>query len=240
VTATPEPGAPAEEAAPAPEVLLQHAQRVAVLGVLADDAKNAYMAARAAAEPLFALARKLGVKQQAVMLPGNVEAGMLSLKAGTARFDVHEEDLILLVAAGLPSEIEDYALPPAEHDPRVVRVLAEHVPDLIETRVMPGGLDDERAVKILGEHLPELVGRRIRPTYRADLQKEIETHEGYVPDPATGERVQVADVTHSDPDGSFTHVHKAKYAGRVRDALASGALKITGTGDVIAGEESPR
>src|SRR5215471_13648797 len=96
----------------------QLALRVAVLGVRADDAQQAYKLARAQAGPRFALARKLGIPQQAVMLPGGVEAGKLALRQGETTAEVDEDALLLLIAASLPSECEDYATGEAATDPR--------------------------------------------------------------------------------------------------------------------------
>lgn len=228
-----------DQGAPAPEEMHHLALRVAVAGVRKDDADQAYIAARKAAEPRFAIARKLGLPQQVVMLPGNVEAGKLALKAGATTVTVNEDKLLALVAAGTPSEIEDYITGEAERDPRVAGLLAEHCPDLVELRPKPGALEDERAVKILTEHAPDLVNVRINPAERERLQDYLEKHEGAVPDPSTGEPVQVAKVTHHDPKGDFHWHDKTKYIGRVREALESGRLVITANGDVaetVAGE----
>ena len=222
----------AQEAAPSPEEMHALALRVAVLGVAAEDAKNAYLLARAQAQPRFALARKLGIPQQAVVLPGGVEAGLLALKQGGRTVEVDEDALLLLIASALPSECEDYVTEDAATDPRTVELLAAHAPDLVELRPKPGALADERAVKVLAEHAPDLVNLRIRPGMRAEMQEYLEAHEGCVPDPATGEPVKVATITQHDPTGEFSWTGKSRYLGRVRDALASGRLVITAAGDV--------
>lgn len=222
----------APEAAPSPEEMAQLARRVAVLGVRAEDAKQAYMLARKVAEPRFALARRLGIPQQAVVLPGGVEAGLLALKADARTVEVDEDALLLLIAAALPSECEDYVTDEAATDPRVPELLAEHAPDLVELRPKPGALSDERTVKILAEHAPDLVNLRIAPAQRAELQDYLEAHEGHVPDPATGEPVKVATITQHDPTGEFSWTGKSRYLGRVREALESGRLVITASGDV--------
>lgn len=222
------------EAAPTPEEMSHLALRVAVLGVRAEDARQAYTLARKVAEPRFALARKLGIPQQAVVLPGGVEAGLLALKAGSKTVTVDEDALLLLIAAALPSECEDYVTDAAEGDPRVAELLAEHAPDLVELRVKPGALADERAVKALREHLPEYVNLRIRAAERERLQEYLEAHDGCVPDPAAGEKkmVKVATITQHEPTGEFSWTGKNKYLGRVREALESGRLIITANGDV--------
>lgn len=223
-------GAP--QAAPTPEEMHQLALRVAVLGVREDDAKQAYTAARAAAGPRFAAARRLGVKQQAVMLPGGVEAGVLALKQGGTSVEVDEDALLVLIAGPVPSETEDYITDAAAADPRTVKLLAEHAPDLVELRVKDGALRDKRALAVLAEHAPDLVNLRIRPGFRAEMQDYLLKHEGHVPDPTTGEPVKVATITHHDPTGDFTWTGKTKYMPRVREALESGRLVITATGDV--------
>lgn len=224
-------GAP--QAAPTPEEMHQLALRVAVLGVREDDAKQAYAAARAAAGPRFAAARRLGVKQQAVMLPGGVEAGVLALKQGGTSVEVDEGALLVLIAGPVPSETEDYITDAAAADPRTVKLLAEHAPDLVEQRVKDGALRDKRALAVLAEHAPDLVNLRIKPAQRAELQRYLEAHEGYVPDPSTGEPVKVATVTHHDPTGDFSWTGKIRFMPRVRQALETGRLVITETGDVV-------
>lgn len=223
----------ATQAAPTPEEMHQLALRVAVLGVREDDAKAAYTMARKVAAPRFALARKLGIKQQAVMLPGGVEAGLLALKQGGTTADVDEDALLLLIAPAMPSETEDAVTDAAARDPRTVELLAEHCPELVERRVRDGALRDERAVKVLAEHAPDLVELRIRPAFRAEMQRYLEAHEGHVPDPATGEPVRVATITHHNPAGDFSWTGKSKYLGRVREALESGRLMVTASGDVV-------
>lgn len=229
----------AGQAAPTPEEMHQLALRVAVLGVREEDAKGAYTLARKVAAPRFALARKLGVKQQAVMLPGGVEAGLLALKQGGTTVEVDEDALLLLIAPAMPSETEDHVTDAAQADPRTVELLAEHCPDLVELRVKDGALRDDRALKVLAGHAPDLVELRIRPAFRAEMQDYLEKHEGCVPDPTTGEPVKVAEITHHDPAGDFSWTGKSRYLGRVREALASGCLAVTEAGDVvetIAGE----
>lgn len=220
------------EGAPSPEEMHHLAQRIAVLGVREDDAKQGYTAARKAAASRFALARSYGITQVAVNLPGGVQAGLLALKQGGTTYDVDEGKLLALVAAGTPSEVENAACPGAQADPRVLDLLAEHAPDLLELRPKAGALADERAVKILAEHAPDLLEARIVPDERERLQEYLEAHEGRVPDPATGEPVQVATVTHHDPTGDFSWTGKTKAMPRVREALESGRLVITANGDV--------
>lgn len=219
-------------AAPTPEQMHHMALRVAVLGVLAEDAKADYELARKLAAVPFARARKLGIPQQAVLLPGNVEAGVLALKAGRTTVDVDEDALLLIVASATPTDTEDCVAPAAESDPRTVAVLAEYAPELVELRVKPGALGSELAVKTLAEHAPELVELRVRAPVRAQLQAYLEAHEGSVPDPATGEAVKVATITHHDPLGDFSWTGKNKYLGRVREAMESGRLIITANRDV--------
>jgi hypothetical protein len=228
--------------APTTEELSQAALRVAVLGVAEDDSKNAYAAARKAAEPLFAAARAKGVKQVAVMLPGGVEAGVLAIKAGGKSIEVDEDALLLLISPAVPSETEDYVTAEAGTDPRTVALLAEHCPDLVELKAKPGALHDERAVKVLAEHAPDLVNLRIKPAFRAEMQKYIDKHDGMVPHPVTSELVSVGTVTAHGPTGDFSWTGKKASLGKVRDALAAGRLVITETGDVvapIAGETVP-
>lgn len=219
-------------AAPTPEEMHQLALRVAVLGVREDDAKQAYAAARSAAAQPFARARALGTRQLEIILPGNVPAGVLAIKAGGDSYAVNEAKLLELVHAATPSDTEQYVLPAATDDGRAVAYLMQHCPDLVELRIKPGALSDERAVKVLAEHAPDLVARRIAGPERQRLQKYLEKHEGKVPDPMTGEPVQVATVTHHDPTGDFAWTGKNEFMPRVREALETGRLVITASGDV--------
>lgn len=233
------------EAAPSPEEMHHLALLVAVAGVRKNDADQAYALAREKAASRFALARKYGLPQQVVMLPGGIEAGVLALAAGGTTVTVDEDALLLLIAAALPSECEDYVTDEAATDPRTAELLAEHAPDLVERRVKPGALSDERAVKVLSEHAPDLVNLRINRAERERLQAYLEEHDGCVPDPAAGEKkmVRVATVTHRDPTGDFRWTGKEKVGiPRVREALESGRLVITPNGDVaetVAGEVVP-
>jgi hypothetical protein len=220
--------------APETRELSQLALRVAVLGVAEDNAKNAYTAARRAAAPAFAAARADGVKQVALMLPGGVEAGTIAIKAGGTTTDVDEDKMFDLIAPVLPSEVEDYALPGAELDARVVTLLAEHAADLLELRVKPGALSDERLVKILAAHAPDLLGQRLTREFRAEMGKHIAKHEGKIPHPDTGDLMPVATITHHPPTGEFSWTGKNKYLDWVREALESGRLVITPSGDVVA------
>lgn len=221
-----------EIAPPSADELHRLSLRVAVLSLLADDARARYAAARQDAEPVFAAARACGTRQQAIVLPGGVEAGLLAIKQGAQVTDVDENELLMLVAIGQPDELEDYAVPTAASDQDALAFLIEQVPDLFTLRA--SALQDERLVKLLAEHFPHLVGRRIRPAHRVWLQEYLESHDGQVPDPATGEAVKVATIRNLPPTGEFAYTGKTKYTGRLRDALATGALKVTETGDVIA------
>ena len=222
------------ETAPSPEELNSLALAAAVAATRADDAIQRERYVRKVAGERFALARKLGLPQVAVMLPGNVQAGLLALKQGGTTVTVDEDGLLLLIAAALPSECEDYVTDDADGDPAVAELLAEHCPDLVEARVKPGALADDRAVKVLAEHMPEYVNLRIKPGQRAELQVYLEAHGGKIPHPGTGEPVKVATITHHGPTGDFSWTGKSKYLGRVREALASGRLIVTEAGDVVA------
>jgi hypothetical protein len=222
------------ETAPSPEELNSLALAAAVAATRADDAIQRERYVRKVAGERFALARKLGLPQVAVMLPGNVQAGLLALKQGGTTVTVDEDGLLLLIAAALPSECEDYVTDDADGDPAVAELLAEHCPDLVEARVKPGALADDRAVKVLAEHMPEYVNLRIKPGQRAELQVYLEAHGGKIPHPGTGEPVKVATITQHDPTGDYQWSGKKQAMPLVREALEAGRLVITPSGDVVA------
>lgn len=185
------------------------------LAILADDvakAETAYGAVRKEAEPVFAEARRHGHRQQAVRLPDGTEAGLISIQAGATVVDVDEGALLLHVSLTDPGEIQDY--------------------------VLPSALADKRVLDLLSEFLPDLVGRRVNPEARKRLQTELEEHDGCVIDRAGGgELVQVATITNLEPTGKFSYRAGKQAAIQIAAAIEAGTLTRDGEILPAAGAE---
>lgn len=191
---------------PTAEELGQIALSLAVLEDRADQAKARYAQARAAAEEMFAIARRYGTKQVGASLPDGTEFGLISIKKGASVVHADENELLFLVATTTPAELEDY--------------------------VEPGALSHERVLNLLREHAPEFVKRRIRRPYRQQLQDEMTERDGWVINQKTGDLVQVATVTHYDPTGDFAYKKDRKKIAALREAVAAG--QISDTGELLA------
>ena len=156
--------------------LRDHALRVAVLKVIADESARLYKGARADAEEAFAPARADGHSQQKVMLPDGAEVGLISISAGGRQADVTDAALEAWCDAHLPGAFEEYA-------------------DMIT---------DAEVLDVLRAVFPDLVKRRIRHATRAALVKEIEESGGYLVDQAEGTKEKAGEVTDLKPTGAFS------------------------------------
>jgi hypothetical protein len=186
--------------------LEQIALSLAVLDDRADHAKERYGEARRSAEEVFAVARRYRIPQVEAALPDGTKLGLISIKQGTTVVIGDENALMLLVATTTPAEIEDF--------------------------VVPGALTDQRVLDVLRREVPDVVHRRIRPAYRQQLQAEMEERDGHVANPKTGELEQVGKVTRYQPTGEFAYRKDRKKIQALRDAIAAGV--ISETGEVLA------
>jgi hypothetical protein len=191
---------------PTAEELGQVALSLAALEDSADQAKAKYTQGRTAAEEVFAIARRYGTPQVEAVLPDGTKLGLISIEKGAKVVQANNDDLLFLVATTQPSEIEDY--------------------------IVPGALHDERVLEVLRQHLPDVVNRRIRPAYRQQLQTEMDERDGWVVNQKTGDLVQVGTVTHYEPTGKFSYRKDRKKVQALRDAVAAG--QISEHGEVLA------
>jgi hypothetical protein len=171
--------AEATAAADLPEIQ-EAAQAVSIRLLVLDQqiakAKAAYNAACTVAYPIFARLRNADIPQVAPDL-GQGRAGLFSLLAGGKTIAYDEPELMLLMAVNAPSDLEDY--------------------------IVPAGVTDDRVVKLVAGHFPDMVECRIKKAVRAELEKEAEKRNGWVPTPGTGELAKVAEVTEHDANGRF-------------------------------------
>ncbi len=156
--------------------LRDHALRVGVLKVIADESARLYKGARADAEEAFAPARADGTTQQKVLLPDGTDIGLISISAGGRQVDVTGAALEAWCAEHLPGAFEEYA-------------------DMIT---------DAEVLDVLRAVFPHLVKRRIRHATRAALMSEIEESGGYLVDQAEGTKEKVGEVTDLKPSGAFS------------------------------------
>jgi hypothetical protein len=177
-------------------------RRIAILEARADDAKEKCESARKEATPALAAARARGYRQHEVTLPDGTGIGLISIHKGAQLLEVDENELLLHVAMTAPGELEDYVLPEA--------------------------VRDERVLKLLMEYAPDLVGRRINPAARGRLQTEIQKRNGYVLDVETGDRVKVATITPLPATGKFTYKPRDDAARQIRAAIDAGTLTEDG------------
>lgn len=182
--------------------LTDHTLKVAVLRARTDRLKAEYEAARADAEQAYKPARQAGIKQLTVALPGNVEAGTLSIYKGAVDVAWDEEKLLQVTGDSTSHEVEDY--------------------------VYPAALRDDRIVKLIKEHFPEYTGRRVRADRLAELEEEVRETGGRLLNLATGEMVQVATVTRRDPTGRFAYAPSKRDVAAILELLDAGVLTPDG------------
>lgn len=155
----------------------EHALRVAVLDVLADEVNAGYKAARKEAEPAFAEVRKGGTPQQEALLPDGTKLGLISIRGGGTVVTPDEAAVLAWVAEHNPEGIEDYLIPQAVQSADVVALVKAYFPELVATRVRG-------------------------PVHKA-LVDEAKVSGGYVVDPGGGEKGKIAEVSEGDPTGAF-------------------------------------
>lgn len=158
--------------------LRDHALRVGVLKVIADETARTYKGAREDAQAAFAPARADGQSQQKVLLPDGTDIGLISIRDGGKTVDVTEAALAKWCDEHLPGAWEEYADESALTNADVLDVLKAVFPDLVK--------------------------RRIRPATRAALLKEIEESGGYLVDQEEGVKEKVGDVVDCKPTGEFS------------------------------------
>jgi hypothetical protein len=179
-----------------------HGIRLAILKYQASKAKKAYDQASQRAYADFAAARNKGIPQVKPRLPDGSEPGLFSLLSGGQDVDTDEDLLLSIIAAGAPADLEDY--------------------------VVPAAWTDDRVIKLLTGHFPEFVAVRIKPAVRAELQTQIEEKNGHIADPLTGEPEKVATVTPRDANGQFQFRPGTRFEQQITAALEAGLITADG------------
>lgn len=180
----------------------EHTLKVAVLRVRKDELTAKYEAARIQAQKTYGPHRMNGIKTVTPVLPGGVEAGTFSIKAGAVTVAFDEAKLIAFAEECEPDNVEDYLTLAAANDKRVI--------DMIR------------------ENFPELIGRRISPERRGEMREACEASDGYLVNTASGDRVKVADVNRADPTGEFSYIPGKKGAEAILAALRNGTVNENG------------
>ena len=155
------------------------ALRVAVLSALLDTVKAEHAKAREAAEEEFRGLRADGHRQQAVMLPGGEEIGLISIRAGTPTLRA-DEDAVLAWAR-------------------------EHIPDGTEEVLTAAAAADPEVISMVKACFPGRVREQVRPSVRAVLVKAMTENGGLVIDEESGEAVRLGEVTEHAPTGAFSY-----------------------------------
>ena len=185
--------------------------RVAVLRVRKDQVSAAFNAARAEAEKAYAPHRMRGNRTLTPVLPGGIEAGTVSIKAGAVHVAFDEEALFALIAECEPENIEDW--------------------------VDPAVLADRRVLDLIREHFPEMVAKRVNPGRRPELAQECIDSDGKLLNTASGERVKVAEIMRADPTGEFAYTPGKKGTAAILAALRDGT--VTEDGRAVAAPAGP-
>lgn len=157
-----------------------HALKVAVLEALEWVVAQQYAQARGEAEPVFAAVRADGAAQQEVLLPDGTRIGLVSIKAGATDTVTDEEALLAWVQ--------------------------EHAPESAEEYIEPWAVDSLEVIAAVKAACPGVVKTRIRASARKKYREEIIKTGGWVTDPETGEKAEVAITDRRDPTGAFTLV----------------------------------
>jgi hypothetical protein len=209
---------------------------VAVIDALCAAAETELTRKRAEAEAAFKAAidgtgfrAAAGAMQVDIPLPDGRVIGHLSVKAGTKTSETNETGLHEWVAERNPEALEEYALPEAAADDRVLDLLLEKCPDLIGVHLTPGALEDPRVLDLLRSEHPELMSSRVRPgSLKAYVREAAKTTDdapkGWLFDPETGERLQLVTETLEAPSGAFAFngAETAERRKQVMAALAAG------------------
>jgi len=210
------------------------ALRVAVLDALTAMAEAELEKSRADAAPVFKAATRglrssNGALQVDILLPDGRVIGHLSVKAGAKTVETDETGLHEWAAERNPGALEEFVLPQAAGDSRVLDLLARECPDALGAHVKPGALGDPRVLELLRDKLPDLVSSRVRPgtlsAYVKEAAKATESApKGWLFDPETGERLHLVKETQEPPSGAFAFVGAETPARRaaVMAALAAG------------------
>lgn len=186
------------------------ALRVAVLDAISAGTDAELARARADAEKVFKDAisstgfrASTGTLQVDIALPDGTVIGHLSVKAGAKVKTVADIALHEWVAERNPDGLEEYLLPGALTDPRVLDLVREHCPDLVSSRVREG----------------------TRKAYLTEAGKGTEeAPKGWLLDPGSGERLQLVTETQDAPSGafSFNGAETDERRSLVMSALAAG------------------
>lgn len=175
---------------------------VAFAEIEAKRAKDKAASVRRHAEAAFMTARRHGYPQQEANLPDGTKLGLISIEKGAEITRTDEDELLLVIAANEPGGFEDYLLPVAYADDRVLALIAEH--------------------------FPQFVDRRVKPEVDQRYRLEIAENNGRVLDHTSGERVQVATIERLQPTGKFSFRPAVNARQLVDDAIAAGEIDADG------------
>lgn len=156
------------------------ALKVAVLEALQHVVEEKYEEARQAAEPVFADVRAGGHPQQEVLLPDGTRIGLVSIKAGVTDTVTDEEALLAWAQ--------------------------EHNPEAVEEYIESWAVDSAAVIAAVKAACPGVVNTRIRASVRKKYREEIVKTGGWVMDPESGEKTEVAITDRRDPTGAFSLV----------------------------------
>jgi hypothetical protein len=176
--------------------------RLAVLRVRRDHIGKQYEAARVEAARAYAPVRRAGTTQQTPILPGGIEAGRISIKAGATVVDPDEAELLRFAKAAEPESVEEYLTTAAARDKRVL--------DLVR------------------DHFPELISERVHPDRRKDLLDDVKNTDGKLTDPDSKEVLTVATVTRLPASGDFSYTPGKEATEAILRALADGTITEDG------------
>ena len=180
------------------------ALKVAVLETLEWVVAQEYAAARSEAEPVFAAIRADGAAQQEVLLPDGARIGLVSIKAG-ATDTVTDEDALLAWAQ-------------------------EHNPAAVEEYIEPWAVDSADVIAAVKAAVPGVVKTRIRAAARKKYREEIVKTGGWVVDPESGEKTEVAITDRREPTGAFSLIGAGAQERRERIMAEWRAGRLAGIG----------
>ena len=186
--------------------------KVAVLRVRRDQQIAKYEAARKLAEQLYAPLRLKGTKVFTPVLPGGIEAGSLSVKAGHTDVVFYEDTLLKLVRETEMASVEKF--------------------------IPASALADKRVQDFIHEKCADLVQERVNADRRAELAESCAKSDGVLLNSVSGALVKVASVFKVDPSGEFAYTPGKAGTAAILAALAAGT--VTENGDIVppAGSEA--